>query len=161
MGCAAVHARETQIMTSTILRPALAALACAAALAFASPSLAAVVKMKAELSPASEVPPVTDSKGSGMVEVTYDTASHMLTWKGNYAGLTSKAFAAHFHAGEVGKNGGIVVPIFAPETAKTPFSGEKQLTQEQADQLMSGGWYVNIHTNEHKPGEVRGQVVKE
>lgn len=148
-------------MTSTFLRPALAAFGCAAALALATPSLAAMVKMKADLKPASEVPPVTDSKGSGMVDVTYDTATHMLSWKGSYSGLTSKAFAAHFHAGEMGKNGGIVVPIFAPKTAKTPFSGEKKLTAEQASQLMAGGWYVNVHTADHKPGEIRGQVEKE
>ena len=36
-------------MKATFLRPALAVLACAAALALASPSMAAVVKMKADL----------------------------------------------------------------------------------------------------------------
>jgi len=25
---------------------------------------------------------------------------------------------------------------------------------------MAGKWYVNIHTNAHKPGEIRGQVLK-
>jgi len=36
----------------------------------------------------------------------------VLVWKGSYAGLSGPATAAHFHAGEVGKNGGVVIPIF-------------------------------------------------
>ena len=146
-------------MKSTFLRPALAVLACAAALALASPSLAAVVKMKADLSAANEVPPAK-SNGSGKVEVTYNTGTHMMSWNGSYSGLSGPAIAAHFHAGEKGKNGGVAVPIFAGPTAKSPFSGEKKLTDAQGQQLMSGGWYVNIHTAANKAGEIRGQVMK-
>lgn len=146
-------------MTSRFLRPALAALACAGVLALASPSMAAMVKMKATLKASNEVPP-TKSNGTGMVEVTYDSTSHMLSWKGSYSGLTGPATAAHFHAGEMGKNGGVVVPIFSGPSAKSPFSGEKKLTDAQASQLMSGGWYVNIHTAANKAGEIRGQVEK-
>jgi hypothetical protein len=147
-------------MKATFYRPALAILCCAAALALASPSMAAMVKMKADLKPSSEVPPVTNSKGSGKVEVTYNTATHMMSWKGSYSGLTGPAVAAHFHAGEAGKNGGVVVPIFAGKTAKSPFSGKKKLTDAQASKLMAGGWYVNVHTAANKPGEIRGQVTK-
>ncbi len=146
-------------MTKPIRRPLLAAVACAATLAFAAPSLAATVHMKADLKGASEVPP-TNSKGTGKVDVTYNTTSKMLSWKGSYSGLTGPATAAHFHAGAPGKNGGVVVPIFAGTTAKSPFSGSKKLTAAQATQLESGGWYVNIHTKAHPGGEIRGQVIK-
>jgi len=146
-------------MTRTFLRPALAALACAGALALASPATADMMKMKADLKASNEVPP-TKSDGKGSVDVTYDSASKTLSWKGTYSGLTGPATAAHFHAGEAGKNGGVVVPIFAGPTAKSPFEGSKQLTDAQASQLMAGGWYVNIHTDANKAGEIRGQVVK-
>jgi hypothetical protein len=53
-----------------------------------------------------------------------------------------------------------VVPIFAGPSAGSPFSGSKTLTDAQAAQLESGGWYVNIHTAAHKGGEIRGQVVR-
>ena len=59
-------------MKTTILRSALAALACTAALVVAGPSIAANVNLKADLKPSSEVPP-TDSKGSGSVTAIYDT----------------------------------------------------------------------------------------
>jgi hypothetical protein len=146
-------------MINPIRRSLLAALACTAALAFATPSMAAMTQFKADLKASNEFPP-NDSKGTGEVTATYDSASKTLSWKGSYSGLTGPATAAHFHAGAPGKNGGVVVPIFAGPTAGSPFSGSKTLTNAQAAQLMSGGWYVNIHTAAHKGGEIRGQVVK-
>ena len=104
--------------------------------------------------------PPNDSKGTGTVNATYDSASKMLTWNGTYSGLTGPATAAHFHAGAPGKNGGVVVPIFAGKTAKSPFEGSKKLTADQAARQMGGDWYVNIHTAAHKPGEIRGQLTK-
>ena len=146
-------------MKITIQRSILAALACTAALALASPSMAAMVAMKADLKASNEVPP-NDSKGTGKVDVTYDTATKTLSWKGTYSGLSGPATAAHFHAGVAGKNGGVVVPIFAGPAAKSPFEGSKKLTDAQATELENGGWYVNIHTAKNKAGEIRGQVVK-
>jgi hypothetical protein len=138
-------------MKTTIL------LACIAALAIASPSMAASINMKADLKGASEVPP-TDSKGTGSVTATFDTASKKLSWKGSVSGLSGPATAAHFHAGEVGKNGGVAVPITGAD--KGSFEGSATLTDAQAEELMAGKWYVNVHTAANKGGEVRGQVTK-
>ena len=33
------------------------------------------------------------------------------------------------------------------------------LTPEQAKQFSDGEWYVNVHTQSHPAGEIRGQVV--
>lgn len=144
-------------MTTLFARSGLTALACAAALALASPAMAAMVNLKADLKATSEVPP-TDSKGSGSVTATFDTASKQLSWKGTVAGLTGPATAAHFHAGEAGKNGGVVVPIAGAD--KGSFEGSATLTDAQAAELMDGKWYVNVHTAANKGGEVRGQVTK-
>ncbi|HET7385001.1 MAG TPA: CHRD domain-containing protein [Pseudolabrys sp.] len=144
-------------MKMTILRSSLAALACTAILAFASPSIAANVSLKADLKGASEVPPV-DSKGTGSVTATFDTASKKLSWKGSVTGLSGPATAAHFHSGEAGKNGAVVVPIAGAD--KGSFEGSATLTDAQAEELMAGKWYVNVHTAANKGGEVRGQVAK-
>jgi len=144
-------------MTLPVLRPALAALACAAALALASPSSAATINLKAELKASNEVPP-NDSKGTGSVTATYDEASKTLSWKGNVSGLTGPAIAAHFHAGPPDKNGAVVVPI--PGADKGAFEGKATLTDAQATDALSGRWYVNVHTTANKGGEVRGQLVK-
>ncbi|HZQ12542.1 MAG TPA: CHRD domain-containing protein [Pseudolabrys sp.] len=141
------------------MRPALVVLACAGAVAFASPSMAEMMKMKADLKASNEVPP-TQSGGNGSVDVTYDSASKKLSWKGTYSGLSGPATAAHFHTGESGKNGGVAVPIFQGAAAKSPFEGSATLTDAQAADLMGGKMYVNIHTEKNKAGEIRGQVVK-
>jgi hypothetical protein len=144
-------------MTVSILRPALAALACAGALALATPSMAAMVNYKAAMTPASEVPP-NGSKGSGTLTATYDDSSKQLTWKGTYKDLSGPATAAHFHGpAPAGKNAGVMVPI----TPNGPsFEGSATLNDAQAKALADGDLYVNIHTAANKGGEIRGQLTK-
>jgi len=144
-------------MTTTFLRSGLAALACTAAVLLSAPAFAASVNLKAELKSSNEVPPV-DSQGSGSVTATFDTASKQLSWKGSVTGLSGPATAAHFHSAESGKNGAVVVPIAGAD--KGTFEGSATLTDAQAEDLMAGKWYVNIHTAANKAGEVRGQVTK-
>ena len=135
----------------------LAGLAAAATLA-ATPALAEMMSLKADLKGASEVPPVVSS-GTGTVTVTYDTASRKLSWKGTVSGLTGTATAAHFHGpAEPGKNAGVLVP--APNVKAGPFEGSATLTADQAQAVLAGQTYFNIHTAANPNGEVRGQVVK-
>lgn len=144
-------------MSTNTLRTALAALACATALAIASPSMAATVNFKADLKGASEVPP-NNNGGSGQVTATYDTSTKKLSWKGTYSGLSGPATAAHFHGpAPAGKNAGVAVPI-SPNAS--PFQGSATLTDAQANDLMAGQWYVNVHTATNKAGEIRGQLTK-
>ena len=141
----------------TILHTGIAGLGLAAFLAAASPVLAETVTMKANLASAAEVPP-NDSAATGTVTVTFDTASKKLTWQGSYSGLSGPATAGHFHGpADPGKNAGVAVPITA---SSSPFQGSADLTDAQAADLMAGKWYVNIHTDAHKGGEIRGQVTK-
>lgn len=144
-------------MTTFFVRSSLIAAFCAATVILATPSTAATVNLKADLKASSEVPP-TDSKGTGSLTATFDTASKQLTWKGSVSGLTGTATAAHFHAGETGKNGAVVVPISGAD--KGAFEGSATLTDAQAADLMGGKWYVNVHTAANKAGEIRGQVTK-
>ena len=134
----------------------MAALVGAAVLALASPALAQNVNFKATLGGGEEVPPVQTS-GKGELTATFDQGSKRLTWKGNYSGLSGPATAAHFHAAEKGKNGGVAVPI---SPSASPMEGSATLTDQQAADLLAGRWYVNIHTEANKAGEIRGQISK-
>lgn len=135
----------------------LIAVACGASLACGAPAVAAMVDLKADLKASNEVPP-NESTGAGSVTATFDTDSNKLSWKGTLSGLSGPVTAAHFHAAEAGRNGAVAVPIIGAD--KGSFEGSATLTDSQAEDLIAGKWYVNIHTAAHKAGEIRGQVTK-
>jgi hypothetical protein len=111
------------------------------------------------LSGANEVPAV-QTTGTGNAEITYDTQTKTLTWTVEYSGLSGPATGAHFHgpAGP-GENAGVVISL--GDNLTSPIQGTATLTDEQADQLASGLWYVNVHTGANSGGEIRGPVTAE
>jgi CHRD domain len=136
-------------------------LALGAAVALAggvSAANAEMVKLKASLSGATEVPPTT-SKGTGAGDFTYDTASKKLTWTITYKDMTGPVTAGHIHGpAAAGANAGVEVPL--QNAGTSPIKGEATLTDAQAADLMGGKTYVNLHTADNKGGEVRGQIMK-
>jgi len=145
-------------MNTTILRSAFAGVGFAAVLVLAPAAFAASETYTADLKGSSEVPAV-DTKGSGMLSATYDTATKKLTYTVTYKDLSGPAAAAHFHGPADAKtNAGVVVPVkeMTPGTLK----GEATLTDAQAADLQGGKWYFNVHTAANKGGEIRGQVMK-
>lgn len=139
-------------------------------------AVAATLHFKADLKPTNEVPPV-QGHATGIVTAAYDEGTHTLSWKGNYSGLTGPATAAHFHgpAGP-GANAGVMlwisknfgqcdrggcksVPNASTPALSSPFEGSSRLTDRDAAALRDGRFYVNIHTDAHPAGELRGQVL--
>ena len=145
----------------SILSICLGSAAGAALLASTAPSYAATVTFKADLKGASEVPP-NQTTGSGTVTVTFDPATKQLSWEGSYSGTTGPVTAAHIHGpAEPGKNAGVVMWISEKgQPFPSPFKGSATLTDAQASELMSGQYYINIHTAANPGGELRGQLVK-
>ena len=145
----------------SVLGYAAGSAAGAVLLTSAKPGQAAPMKFKADMNGASEVPPTTTS-GKGTVTATYDPATKVLTWEGNFSGLSGPATAAHFHGpAEVGKNAAPAVWISEKgQNLASPFKGTATLTDAQAADLEKGLWYANVHTEANKGGEIRGQVVK-
>ena len=138
-------------------RAAFAALALSASVFAAAPALAEVASYAAALAGASETPPV-DSKGTGMVDATYDSATKKLAWTITYTGLTGDATAAHFHGPAAPAAAAPpVVPISGP--LASPIKGEATLTDAQAADVKAGKWYFNVHTAANKNGEIRGQLM--
>ena len=133
-------------------------LTAVALLALTPAAFAASETFSADLKPSSEVPAV-DSKASGTITATYDTASKKLTYTATYKDLSGPATMAHFHGPADAKtNAPVVVPVkdMTPGTLK----GEATLTDAQAADLEAGKWDFNIHTAANKGGEIRGQVMK-
>lgn len=141
-------------MKTTLIGASLAVIALFAT----APAFAEVQNYSAVLDAASEVP-ANDSKGTGTLTATYDTASKKLTYSVTYKDLSGPATMAHFHGPADAKtNAPLVVP--AKDAGTSPIKGEATLTDAQAADLTGGKWYFNIHTDKVKPGEIRGQVVK-
>jgi hypothetical protein len=123
--------------------------------AFAVGALAATTMYKADLKGSQEVP-ANDSKGTGNAELSYDPASKKLSWKVTYSGLSGAATGAHIHGpADPGKDAPVVIKF---EKSASPIEGSATLTDAQAADLQGGKWYINVHTAEHKSGEIRGQV---
>lgn len=128
--------------------------AMAAGVAFADQ-----IVYEANLRPSSEVPPTTSS-GSGDVKATLDTSTKVLTYTVSYQGLTGPATVAHFHGpAPVGQNAGVQVPVGVPKSPRGNVNGQTTLTDEQISDLGTGKWYFNVHTEQNKSGEIRGQLM--
>lgn len=137
-------------MTRTML-----AAACAALIAL--PAAAATRHYHADLTGPSEVPPTT-SAGTGKVDATLDTDSKKLDYTVSWSGLSGAATMAHIHGpAAVGANAGVVVPL--GNDPASPIQGSATLTDAQIADLNDGKYYVNVHTAEHKGGEIRGQLL--
>lgn len=115
-----------------------------------------IIKMQNATIRGSEEVPANSSQATGTFTGTYDQDTKILSYTITYSGLT--ATNMHFHRGDVGVSGPVVIPIGAtpftsPITSQTP-----ALTADQEAELLGGKWYVNIHSAQFPAGEIRAQV---
>ncbi len=97
------------------------------------------------------------STGSGDGIATLDTKTNELGYTINYKGLSGPPTMAHIHGpAEPGSNAGVVVPLTIANA--TQLAGTVTLTEAQVADLYAGRYYVNIHTDANKGGEIRGQL---
>ena len=116
------------------------------------PNLMAV---HARLTGADEMPS-NEGNGIGDLTGTFDTRTRILTWRLVYSGLSGAATMAHFHGPALRRRNAPVVVSF-PNPA-SPIVGQARLSQAQADDLLNGRWYANVHTALQPAGEIRGQL---
>ena len=133
---------------------------------------ATVAGFDVQLSGSEEVPPV-DTQATGSAEFT---APHFdnIRYSVNVSNI-DKVTAAHIHSGKTGENGPIVVTLFKTESPSSetmngiltsgnitnadlegPMAGKTLIDLNKAMEL--GETYVNVHTEEHPNGEIRGQI---
>lgn len=127
---------------------------------WAGSALAAGQSLQVALTGTQTVPPV-ETAGKGMADLKFDPATRVVTWTITYSGLSGPVTMAHFHgpAGK-GENAGVQVSLTKQGSpAENPIKGQATLTPEQAKDFASGKWYVNLHTQAHPGGEIRGQVL--
>ncbi len=147
-------------MANAMQRRAVLALAGLGWVSAVTTAQAAPMSFSVPLTGAAQVPPV-NTQGSGTAALTYDPSTRVLTWNVTYSGLSGPATMAHIHGpAAAGKNAGVEVWLSRRGAgASSPITGQTTLTSAQAQQLMAGDLYINVHTKAHPAGEIRGQVV--
>ncbi|MFM8560467.1 MAG: CHRD domain-containing protein, partial [bacterium] len=115
-----------------------------------------IVPLNALLDGGQEVP-ANAATGSGWATATVDTAANSITYHIVYSGLTGAPTAAHFHGNRLhGASGGVKVGLTA---GASPMTGTVSYLQADEGQLLSGMFYINLHTAAFPGGEIRGQLV--
>jgi plastocyanin len=104
-------------------------------------------------------PVTTDAMGSGIFRLE----GRILTFNVWYEGLSGPATAAHVH-GPASASGPETVlidlePYSGGESGNSgSLSGQIILSPEQQAMVLAGRTYVNVHTQQHPDGELRGQI---
>jgi hypothetical protein len=126
-----------------------------------------------------EVPAVSTT-GTGTFQATLATVGSdpVVRYRLEYSGLEGTAMAAHIHLGQRSVNGGIIAFLCGGgDKPACPPSGVVRGVIDRTDVIGPGGQgiaageieeaiaameagmsYVNVHTDKHPGGEIRGQV---
>jgi hypothetical protein len=121
----------------------------------ASAASALAEEVKVSLSGAEEVPPVaTKAAGSGVLTVNPD----MLV-SGGIATTGVAATMAHIHVGKAGTNGPVAITLTRNGDYGWTVPPGAKLTEAQYQAYRAGELYVNVHSEAHKGGEIRGQLM--
>jgi len=106
---------------------------------------------------ASQAVPVNGSAGSGWAIATVDTAANQISYRIVYEGLTGAVTLSHFHGNALyGANAGVKVTI---PVSTSPMTGTLSYNTNDEAALLTGRWYINLHTSANPGGEIRGQLV--
>jgi hypothetical protein len=110
--------------------------------------------VKVKLTGAEETPPVTTTaSGAGSIKIAADkSVSGKITTQG------IQGTVAHIHLGAVGVAGPPIITLEKSADGVWSVPAGSKLTDEQFASFTAGQLYVNVHSEAHKPGEIRGQL---
>ena len=130
------------------------ALATAVAAFGVMSGIASAEDVAVKLTGAEETPAVTTSAtGAGKISIAKDmTVSGSIKTKGVVG------TAAHIHEAPAGKAGPPIITLTKSGDDTWTVPDGSKLTDEQYASLKAGNLYVNVHSAEHKPGEIRAQL---
>lgn len=133
-------------------------------IAFSVVTKADTITFTATLSGAKETTP-NASTATGTATVVLDSITGKGTLTLTFSGLTTAVTGAHIHCcAAQGANAPVIVPFDAFLTLSADkLSGSITnyaftLTATQVTAMINGLTYVNVHTTQFGPGEIRGQL---
>jgi hypothetical protein len=126
----------------------------AAAALLISIGSASAADVKVHLTGAEETPPVTTSAaGTGTITIGADKSV-----SGTVKTTGIEGTVAHIHLGAPGEAGPPIITLSKAADGTWSVPAGSKLTDEQYASFKAGNLYVNVHSAEHKPGEIRGQL---
>jgi hypothetical protein len=129
-------------------------LATAALASALGSGIASATDVKVNLTGAEETPPVTTTAtGTGTIKIADDK-----TVSGTVKTVGIEGTMAHIHLGAAGKSGPPVITLTKNADGSWAVPSGSKLTDEQYASFKSGDLYVNVHSTEHKAGEIRAQL---
>jgi hypothetical protein len=129
-----------------------ALVAASGLIAFCGASFAADLKVK--LIGAEETPPVTTTAtGTGTITIAADKSV-----SGTIKTTGIVGTVAHIHVGAPGQSGPPIITLDKTADGVWVVPAGSKLTDEQYASFKAGNLYVNVHSAEHKPGEIRAQL---
>jgi CHRD domain len=133
--------------------PRIRALLAAAALVVTAGS-ALAKDINVSLSGSEETPPVTSSAtGTGIIKIAKDRSV-----SGSIKTTGIDGTVAHIHVGAPGQSGPPIITLDKTADGVWSVPAGSKLTDDQYASFTAGNLYVNVHSAEHKPGEIRGQL---
>ena len=124
---------------------------------FFSSAIQAQEVFRARLSPMPTTPQtVTTILGEG--EVILTLSGNSLSVEGNFTGMSSVATGAHIHNGPPAQPGPVIHTLEVSQATNGNVRGELSLTDEQVEALRNNEFYIQIHSENNPPGELRGWV---
>ena len=112
---------------------------------------------RARLSPMPTTPQtVNEILGEGEVILTLN--GNTLSVEGNFEGMSSLATGAHLHNGPPAQPGPVVHTLDIDEGTSGEISATLDLTDEQVTALGNNELYIQVHSIDNPPGELRGWI---
>jgi hypothetical protein len=112
---------------------------------------------RARLSPMPTTPQtVTEILGEG--EVILTLSGNTLEVSGTFSDMSSIATGAHLHNGPPAQPGPVVHTLEIDEAIGGEISASLELTDEQVEALRNNALYVQVHSVNNAPGELRGWI---
>jgi len=140
-------------MNSFISKRRICAVVAAAALTVGS-GAAFGKTVKVSLTGAEETPPVTTSAtATGTIKINKDK-----TVSGTVKTTGIDGTVAHIHVGAPGEAGPPIITLEKTADGVWSVPAGSKLTDDQYASFKAGNLYVNVHSAEHKPGEIRAQL---
>lgn len=119
-----------------------------------------VARLSFGISSAQSIPP-NNANGTGSGNIDVDRNTGELDGFITFSNLTGPANMVHIHAGKIGETGPVLLTLEQDSNNPNRYhipQGSVFEGQNLKD-ILAGNTYINVHTEQNAPGEVRGQIL--